>query len=168
MRQDLVVPDTWSTLEEFAHWFMDNGYPMRVPADMQVYVTDDTYSCIVFRHDVYQAELYFIAPNMPMAKHSHTFENITILVGWSIRWLNEVTLSQWIWDSEKHKSWYLSHTLEDWKWHWFESFSKGTFMYVLEKWKSPENMTSATLEYKWKSLWPIHDELLGRHKKKAT
>jgi hypothetical protein len=80
MHPPLIVPDTWDTLEDFAHWFKDHGYPMRVPANMQIYVTDSTYSCVVFRQDVYQAELYLVAPNIIGHKHSHDFEYISLLL----------------------------------------------------------------------------------------
>jgi hypothetical protein len=65
MYQELVIPETWNSLEEFAHWFKDNGYPMRVPANMQVYITDNSYSCVTFRQSIYQVELYLVAPNRP-------------------------------------------------------------------------------------------------------
>jgi hypothetical protein len=76
-----IIPETWNNLEEFAHWFKSNGFPIRVPADMQVYVTEHSYSCVVFRQDIYQAELYMIAPNSIGTPHSHDFENLPIHMG---------------------------------------------------------------------------------------
>jgi hypothetical protein len=81
MPHHIIVPDTWNTIEEFAQWFKDNGYPMRVPANMQIYVTDQSFSCAVFRHDVYQAELYMISPDKKGTPHSHDFENLPIHMG---------------------------------------------------------------------------------------
>jgi hypothetical protein len=80
-KQEGTLPETWDTLEDFAHWFKDHGYPMRVPANMQIYVTDHSYSCVVFRHDVYQAELYMIAPGKKGTPHSHDFENLPLHLG---------------------------------------------------------------------------------------
>ncbi len=166
--QNLIVPDTWNTLEEFAQWFKDHGYPMRVPANMQIYVTDSTYSCVVFRQDVYQAELYMIAPNMPVAKHSHSFESLTILVWWSISGMNERASTKKTWDSEEGSNipytGVMGEKLVTWNWHWFETFSKGCFMYVLQKWNPKIDLTSATLEYSGESMWPLHTILMQKYK----
>jgi hypothetical protein len=39
----------WNTIEEFAQWYKDNGFPIRPPFEDPVYVTDISYSYVLFR-----------------------------------------------------------------------------------------------------------------------
>ena len=169
MPPHLIVPDTWNTLEEFAQWFKDNGYPMRVPANMQIYVTDSTYSCIVFRQDVYQAELYMIAPCKKSSPHSHDFENLPIHMGGHVTvW----TRSPWQWgdlchplsnitDNSPHpESEKLGMNLKIGESHNIDTHEQWCLMYVIQKWNDEEDMTSAVIHYIGQSMGPIHSEIL--------
>jgi hypothetical protein len=72
----------WNTIEEFADWYRDNGYPIRPPFEDPVYVTDISYSYVLYREGQYQAELYLVRPNVTSPEHSHPgVENIIMLWG---------------------------------------------------------------------------------------
>jgi hypothetical protein len=61
----------WSSLAEFTQWYKDAGYPMRPPTEDPIYITDHSYSAIVYREGRYQVELYMLGPNWSTPTHSH-------------------------------------------------------------------------------------------------
>ena len=74
----LVVPSSWENLEQFALWYKRNSMPIRIPADSRVYVTEQTYSTVLFRQGRFQAEMYFAHPDTISTKHSHPFDQIVL------------------------------------------------------------------------------------------
>lgn len=79
---NLVFPNRTNTLEEFADWYKQNGYPIRPPAVDCVYVTDNSYSYVLFRQGNFQAEIYLVQPNSGSPEHSHPkVENIILFWG---------------------------------------------------------------------------------------
>ncbi len=75
----------WNTLEEFAKWYKENNFPIRPPFEDPVYVTDISYSYVLFREGQYQAELYLVRPNTSSPDHSHPgVENIIMVWGGDI------------------------------------------------------------------------------------
>ncbi len=171
MLQDITIPDTWETLEEFAQWFKDNGFPMRVPADMRIYVTDHSYSCVVFRQDVYQAELYMIAPDKPGSPHTHDFENLSIplwghISGWSRTpdRYNHLCLPSSIIDKNlpHPESRKIGTSLKIGEAHNIDTHEQGCLMYVMQKWNSLDEMTSAVIQYNGKPMWPLHAQIIKK------
>ena len=169
MRYSIIVPETWDSLNSFAQWFKENDFPMRVPANMQIYITDNSYSCVVFRQNVYQAELYMIAPNKVWHKHSHDFEHLWIIIWGRVLWqtqhnpIGNVTnpIPIGLWKNESHPdSGKIWENLLRWEWHNIDTFNQGCLMYVLQRWDSEEDMTSAIIWYIWEPMWPIHKEVL--------
>jgi hypothetical protein len=72
----------WETLEEFVEWYKENKFPIRPPFEDPVYITDISYSYVLFREGQYQAELYLVRPNVSSPKHNHPgVENIVMLWG---------------------------------------------------------------------------------------
>lgn len=61
----------WNTLSEFTEWYIKEGYPMRPPTEDPIYLTDHSYSAIVFREGRYQVELYMLGPDWSTPVHSH-------------------------------------------------------------------------------------------------
>jgi hypothetical protein len=78
----LVFPNATGTLEEFAAWYKTNEYPVRPPFEDCVYVTDISYSYVLFRQGQFQAEIYLVKPNSGSPEHSHPLvENIILFWG---------------------------------------------------------------------------------------
>jgi len=78
----LVFPNTTGTLEEFAAWYKANAYPVRPPFEDCVYVTENSYSYVLFRQGQFQAEVYLIKPNSSCPEHSHPrVENMILFWG---------------------------------------------------------------------------------------
>jgi len=73
---------SWNTLQDFVNWYKSSGMPFRPPFEDPVYVTDITYSYVLFREGQYQAELYLMKPNTESPPHSHPgVENIIMALG---------------------------------------------------------------------------------------
>jgi hypothetical protein len=72
----------WETLEEFVEWYKANNFPIKPPFEDPVYVTDISYSFVLFREGQYQAELYLVRPNVSSPEHTHPgIENIIMVWG---------------------------------------------------------------------------------------
>jgi mannose-6-phosphate isomerase-like protein (cupin superfamily) len=69
------IPDTWNNIDDFAQWYRAAGFPILPPADTKVYVTDMSYSTIVFRKGPFQVEMYLMAPDQQALPHSHNHES---------------------------------------------------------------------------------------------
>ena len=75
----------WNTVEEFAAWYKQNKYPIRPPFEDPIYVTDISYSYVLFREGQFQVELYLVRPNTASPEHSHPgVDNIVLLWGGDI------------------------------------------------------------------------------------
>jgi hypothetical protein len=61
----------WANIDEFTEWYVKEGFPMRPPTTDPIYVTDHSYSAIVYREGRYQVELYMLGPNWETPVHSH-------------------------------------------------------------------------------------------------
>jgi hypothetical protein len=72
----------WNNLEEFANWYKEKGFPIRPPFEDPIYITDISYSYVLFREGQYQVELYLIKPDSETPDHSHPgIENIIMVWG---------------------------------------------------------------------------------------
>jgi hypothetical protein len=75
----------WNNVEEFAAWYKQNKYPIRPPFEDPIYVTEISYSYVLFREGQYQAELYLVRPHTGSPDHSHPgVNNIIMLMGGDI------------------------------------------------------------------------------------
>lgn len=61
----------YSTVEEFAQWWVSQGAPIRPPFKNAIYFTEMTASLCLFRAGKYQVELYLVKPDMECPPHSH-------------------------------------------------------------------------------------------------
>lgn len=61
----------FSTVHEFAKFWLDQGHPIKPPFDNPVYTTDIAYSTVLFRQDNCQVELYTCKPNTEAPWHNH-------------------------------------------------------------------------------------------------
>jgi hypothetical protein len=68
---NLVIPETWQNVEEFADWWLKAGMPMRFPPNPEVFLSDDATSIALFRKGRFQVELYLIHPCPKVPLHGH-------------------------------------------------------------------------------------------------
>lgn len=79
---DLVIPDTWSNVQDFARWYFENKKPMLVPWDAQVVRIENASSIPLFRKGNFQVEMYLVYAGYDIPKHSHPdMDVVTVILG---------------------------------------------------------------------------------------
>jgi hypothetical protein len=178
MSHKMIIPETWPSLEEFTLWYTENNFPIRVPETAKVYPTDVSYSCCIFRQDVYQVEIYLGAPNFVSSKHAHPFEQKIIFLGGHLsgsRGVEDISsgtgsLGSPITENSSselpHPDTLLPGTiLSIGHWHQVISHNQGFIFLNCQKWQSKNEMTSAVVHYEGDPLGSIHEKLIDENKK---
>jgi len=146
----------WDSLEQFIDWYKLNNFPMRPPFDDPVYVTDISYSYVLYREGCYQAEMYLVRPNTGSPEHSHPgVENIVMVLGGDIHTTtngNYTDLSS-MYDEPAadgtNKLFGVCGTkLTDENTHALHVGDKGGAFISFEKW--PQGMTPTSVTINWK------------------
>lgn len=158
----------WQTLEEFAQWYKDNGFPIRPPFEDPVYVTDISYSYVLFREGQYQAELYLVRPNTSSPEHSHPgVENIVMVWGGNVHTIQNGKL----FDYSEHYTepsengtnklfGMCSQKLTDDQTHALIAGDKGGAFLSLEKWPEGVTPNSVTINWKGDPVDPTHRTMI--------
>lgn len=171
----MLIPQTWNDLESFADWYSKNNYPIRVPQNARVFITDVSYSYCIFRQDVYQVEIYLGSPNFISSKHYHPFEQKIIFLGGHLAGTRGTELNIEPYaslgsaitenssDELSHKDAYkIGKTLPTNNWHEVVSLDSGFIFLNLQKWPDKKSMTSAVVEYTGDPLGKTHLELMKK------
>jgi hypothetical protein len=61
----------WNTVDEFADWYEQNGFPIRPPHDNAIFKTNNAHAVVLYREGQFQAELYIVDANSVTPEHSH-------------------------------------------------------------------------------------------------
>jgi len=168
----MEIPNTWPSLQHFALWYRDNNYPIRVPENVRVYPTDVSYSCCIFRQDVYQVEVYLGKPNFISSKHSHPFEQLIIFLGGHLEGTRQgnnvlpAVLGSSITNTSSaeipHKDFgKIGSILNSENWHEITGKDQGFIFFNLQKWPNTLSMTSAVVEYNGESLGTLHNKIVS-------
>jgi hypothetical protein len=158
----------WNTLEEFAEWYKNEGFPIRPPFEDPVYITDISYSYVLFREGQYQAELYLVRPNTSSPDHSHPgIENIVMIWGGDVSTSQNgkfTDLSEHYTEPNSNGTNKLfgmqSEKLTDTGFHALVAGSKGGAFLSLEKWPKEKRMTSVTIEWTGDAIDSSHADLI--------
>lgn len=158
--ENLKIPESWNSLEEFTDWFIDSRFPIIIPWDAVVRRTDDATTTCIFRKNRFQVELYLIYEGFFVQQHEHPgVEVITMQMGGGRRGeknaLGSSTIAGLL--SSKLKDGELHGT------HKVTSLSQGFCLLSFEKWSENVKMTSAAICWKGKTAGPIHDKLIEQH-----
>lgn len=155
----LVIPETWSTLEDFVAWYMANGKPICVPWNAKTIRTDDATAMCIFRKGNYQVEMYLIHPGYDIPSHSHPdMEVITVSMGGGGIFGNERLLygtsvnagqTSKIVPGQYHGADITKH-------------GDGFMLLSFEKWLNGIEPTSAAIQWDGPTAGPIHDALIGK------
>jgi hypothetical protein len=184
------IPKSWASIEEFTQWYISVGMPFFPPRDGGVYVTDVTYSMIIFRHGEFQVEQYFIKPNVLLPPHAHKdFENIIVFLGGEMWGGQFEQVPDTLPDFDNtardklHTIGYVSpelaaisktnfphkhfalmgNRLVPGTFHSIKTFERGCSFLSIEKWVTTNNyLTSATVAYDGAPLGPMHQESLAQ------
>ena len=65
------VPESWTGVQDFAHWWCNAGMPLLPPAGSEVFLSDDATAMCVFRRGRFQVEMYLIHPRPNLQNHEH-------------------------------------------------------------------------------------------------
>lgn len=145
----------WNTLEEFAEWYKKEGFPIRPPFEDPIYVTDISYSYVLYREGQYQAELYLVRPNTSSPDHSHPgVENIIMVWGGDVSFKQNQTyhdLTKYYEEPSENGTNKLfgmcSDKLTDSQTHALFAGNKGGAFLSLEKW--PEHIRPNSVTINW-------------------
>lgn len=142
---NLNIPNNWNSLEDFVDWYMASKMPIIIPEDSQVYVNENSTSIVFFRHGNFQVELYITFPGTYVEPHFHPgMEIITMQIGKMNKNI--------IWGS-------CSDKLIPGKYHEADFRSeKGCVFFTFERWFDEKNMTSASVNWKGKTVGKKHIE----------
>lgn len=72
----LNIPDTWTNVQVFCDWYMENNMPIRIPIDAEIFCSDDATAVCLFRHDQFQVELYLVHPEPIVQVHEHPYVEV--------------------------------------------------------------------------------------------
>lgn len=143
----------WQTVEEFAAWYKEAGYPIRPPIGEKVYVTDISYSYVLYREGQFQVELYLVAPNTASPDHSHPgVENIVLVWGGDIGH-TAASISTPPFGVQ-------APTIRDGDEHALHAGAKGCAVLSIEKWADELKPTSVSINWKGDPCGSTHSELI--------
>lgn len=155
--QDLVVPESWDTLEDFVDWYMASKMPIQIPWNSEVVRTDDATAICLFRKPPYMIELYLIHPYMTIPYHCHPdMEVITMSMGGGSMFPRTSVNTSKNWGQASEK-------LMPGQYHGGEGFTKignGYALLAFEKWLDTSHMISAAVQWKGASAGPIHEKMV--------
>ena len=155
--KDLVIPDTWNTLEDFVNWYMNARMPLMVPWNKGVVRTDDSTSICIFKKGQFQLEMYLIYPNMDVPRHAHPgVEIITMTMGGGSIWPEGVLgTSEVGWGK-------VEPLLRPGQFHGgnWTKHSSGWCLLSFEKWPEGMEPASAAIQWKGSTAGPIQEKLI--------
>ncbi len=163
-----LTMNNWKSLEEFAQWYKDNNYPIRPPFEDPVYVTDISYSYVLYREGQYQAELYLVRPNTSSPDHSHPgVENIIMVWGGDIHTRQNGVFQdlssnyQTPADDGTNKLFGVcGQKITDQETHALIVGNKGGAFLSLEKWPEGVTPNSVTINWEGEPVDPGHGEII--------
>lgn len=160
-----IFPNKTNTIEEFAEWYKQNNYPIRPPFEDCVYVTDNSYSYVLFRQGQFQAEIYLVRPNSSSPEHSHPqVENIILLLGGDpAATYDGVMDSMPIFtqpraDGTSPIFGMMGPKITDKHTHALHTGNKGAAFLSLEKWPDNVRPTSVVVNWKGAALGEMHEK----------
>ena len=156
--KEIIVPDSWETIEEFTDWYLSQRMPLMIPWDAEVIRTDDATAICIFRKPPYQVELYLIHPELSVSSHAHPgMDVITMSLGGGKNDTKSIMGTSTNWGN-------ISENLKDGEFHGGQLVAKKSLGFGLmsfEKWPDGVPMSSAAIHWQGKTAGPIHDSLIN-------
>ena len=164
--KDVVIPETWDTVENFTGWWIKNRMPLMIPNDAEVIVSDDATAVCVFRHGRFQIEFYIIKPHYSIESHCHPGMEIMTLYfaggknsPYGARSFHNTADK---WGRVRSK-------LESGEYHGGEDTDvfSGFVLVALQKWDEGIPMTSAAINWTGSTAGPMQEALIKKHRPDA-
>lgn len=157
--QNIEIPESWDTIEDFTNWYLDQRMPLMIPWDAEVIRTDDATAICIFRRPPYQVELYLIHPGLTVQRHAHPgMDVITMTLGGGKIDTKSITGTSTSWGD-------ISENLKNGEFHGGQVAlreSMGFALMSFEKWPDDVPMSSAAIHWQGKTAGPIHDALIDK------
>ena len=154
------------TVDDFKDWWLSNGTPIRPPFEQAVIFTEMTYSIVLYRHGIFQVELYIIKKDTVSPTHHHPgvdscFLYLTGNVEFGDPEGKFLDLQQFQKPREDGAHHLLGKTLTiDDAPHSVRCFANGAYL-SFEKWNKG-TPTAVAINWKGPSVGVNHDDLIQR------
>lgn len=144
---DLIIPESWNNLQEFADWWIQARMPIKFPIEPEIFLSDDATATCLFRQGRFQVELYMIHPTPQVPTHEHPgVEVIKVRTGCQ----DGPRASDILRTGEAHGSGMK-----------LEAATKGFPLLAIQHWLTREPTTIASM-WKGRTAGPLHDNLIRR------
>ena len=164
----IQIPDDWASLDEFAAWYRNAGFPILPPQDSKINIAEITYSLIVFRKGRFQVELYLVAPNSSNGLHTHPHASKFVHCAGAGEGFTEtetIALGQNVPaespDEIDRDFGIFAPSTVAYEKHGLRTSNRGIAFFNIEMWPDDGSTpTSALIEFIGKSMGPLHDEII--------
>ena len=162
----------WNTVEEFAQWYEDNGFPIRPPQNDAIFRTNNASALVLFREGQFQVELYIGDPNSVTPEHSHPgVESIIMFIsGEGTTTVNKKEVADprpyFNMVNEDGTSILFKQKLRirPSDSHGLTSYNKGFAFYSMEKWPDDVQPTSVAAHWHGETTGNLHDAVVQGNK----
>lgn len=161
--KDVVIPENWTSVEEFTGWWVKNKMPLMIPHNAEVIISDDATAICVFRHGRFQIEFYIIKPHYSIESHCHPGMEVMTLyfAGGKNSPPGERSFCNTAdkWGRVRSK-------LESGEYHGGEDTDvfSGFVLVAIQKWEEGIPMTSAAINWTGKTAGPLQEALIKKHR----
>jgi hypothetical protein len=162
----------WKTVEEFADWYKEKGFPFRPPQNNSIYRTNNASAVVLWREGRFQAELYIADANDATPEHSHPgVESIIVyLSGDGTTTINskEVADPKPFWDLTNEDGTSVlfkqSVRIDPNDTHGLITGDRGFAFLSLEMWPEDIDTTSVTVRWEGETTGNVHNNQIVKTK----
>lgn len=143
----MIIPETWSSTEAFAAWYVENGMPVMPPLGVETFLSDDATAFCMFRKGQFQVELYLIHPEPMVQTHEHPGVELVetpIIDG-------KIFSKEVLKNGQSHGSG-IRETANN----------LGYPLLAIQRWHPKLTPTTAAAQWKGKTAGPMHEALIRR------
>lgn len=163
----------WETVEEFAEWYKENGFPFLPPQDNAIFRTNNASAVVLYRKGQFQAELYIGDPSCTTPEHSHPgVESIIMYISGD----GETTINSKAiidpkpyWDMKNLDGssvlFKQSLRLNPEDTHGLTTGPRGFAFFSIEKWPDGIDPSSVAAHWEGETTGDIHDAAIERGKR---
>lgn len=149
----------YSEVVNFTAWYFRNNRPIKPPADMTIFRTDNASSACVYRQGRFQVELYLIDIDAPIPNHGHP--------GVDAVEINNFRLADMDVDHEVFLDELEQLALYTGQWHGasIEERAKhnGHYLTSVQYWHPDIPMKTISTRWIGPTVGPVHDALIKLH-----
>ena len=155
LNKNIDLTNRWSTLKEFASWWLKNK-SIIVPFNAEVICTDDATAICIYRNQQFQVEFYLNHPGELIKQHCHPGVQVIIL---KLGGGGEGELAE---DGGSTVKFQISETLEPGEYHGNNEVSPGRAYLVFQHWDLKLGTpTSAAIQWKGQPAGPKHEKIIN-------